>query len=103
MTIGLLRGESLFTLQVEWPRSTPRYILRVTQLSVLLITRPFTYAFLGNSSDPGVLRDNSSDPGVPRDNSSVASVNGVSKTFSLVSIIIEKCYLRPKITNGVYF
>ena len=47
------------------------HTLRVTQLGhsreYYWITRPFTHAFLGNSSDPGVLRDKSC----------VAIVNGV--------------------------
>ena len=47
------------------------HILRVTQLGhsreYSRINQLFTHAFLGNSSDPGVLRDNSS----------VAGVNGV--------------------------
>ena len=48
------------------------HILRVTQMGLYRefswITRPFTHAFLGNSSNMGVLRDNSS----------VAGVNGVN-------------------------
>ena len=51
------------------------HILRVTQLQGHIrehsqITQPFTQWFLGNSSDPVVLRDTSSDPGVLWDNSS---------------------------------
>mgnify|MGYP001795472475 CR=1 FL=1 len=50
------------------------YFKQVTQLGHFReysrITQLFTHTLLGNSSDPGVLRDNSS----------VASVNGINET-----------------------
>ena len=59
-----------FTLQVEWPWSTPRSHLASypnrSFRGYFRLPRPFTHGFLGNLSDPRVFRDNSS----------VASVKG---------------------------